>query len=88
MASYDGGGFDGWLRDSLFGDVPEEKVERVKKLLEPYREGIQYALDHDYDPEEHSWRDYRNSLWYRVDDEVNKAIDVILETPRTRFERI
>lgn len=87
MSSYDGGGFDEWVRDSLFGEVSEEKAQQVKKLLEPYREYVENSLD-SFEPEEHSWRDYRNSLWYNIPDDVNKAIEVILGTPRTRFERI
>lgn len=87
MSSYDGGGFDEWVRDSLFGEVSEEKVQQVKKLLEPYREYVENSLD-SFEPEEHSWRDYRNSLWYNIPDDVNKAIEITLGTPRTRFERI
>jgi hypothetical protein len=87
VSSYDGGDFDEWVRDSLFGDVSEEKVQLVMKLLEPHRESIEGSLE-GFEPEEHSWRAYRNSLWDMIPDDVNKAVEVILGTPRTRFERI
>jgi len=87
VSSYDGGGFDEWVRDSLLGEIPEEKIQLVLKILGPYRESIENSLE-GFESEEHSWRDFRNSLWYQIPDEVQKAVDVILNTARTRFERL
>lgn len=88
MASYYGGGFEEWVRDSLLGDVPEDKIQRILRLLAPYKTVINERLDLDFDPEEHSWRDYRNSLWELIPDSFQMAVDAILREVRTRFERI
>jgi hypothetical protein len=77
MASMDEPTLEYWIRDSVY-NVSNDKVEQIIKLLEPLREGIEYKLSEDYDPEEHSWRDYRNSLWYCVPDELNKEVDKII----------
>lgn len=76
MASYDGGGFAEWLRDSLFDPTPDQ-LERITKLLEPHREMIETSLS-QYEPEEHSWRDYRNALWEHIPEECNREMDRIL----------
>ena len=88
MASYDGGGFEEWVRDSLYGIISDEKVRKVIQLLEPFRETIDDRLDNDFNSEEQSWRDYRNALWEHIPEDVQQEVDVILESRRTRFQRI
>lgn len=88
MTSYDGGGFEEWVRDSLYGNVTDEKVRQVTQLLEPFREAIDDRLDNDFNSEEQSWRDYRNALWDHIPEDVQREVDAILEGRRTRFERV
>jgi hypothetical protein len=78
MSSYDGGGFDEWVEDSLFSTTTKEKLEEIKILLEPYRELIDNKLDSDFEPETMSWRTYRNALWSCISEEVNRKIAEIL----------
>ena len=78
MSSYDGGGFDEWVEDSFFSPTTKEQVDRIKLLLEPYREMIDNKLDSDFEPDTMSWRTYRNSLWSCIPTEVNQKIDNIV----------
>lgn len=88
VASYDGGGFEEWVRSSLYGDISEEKIQQVLKLLAPFRKEIEYQLDEVFDPEEHSWRDFRNALWVHIPEGTQQDVDAILQRVRTRFERV
>lgn len=78
MSSYDGGGFEEWVRDSVFHTVPENYIQRVMQLLAPWRETIDEKCD-DFDEETQSWRDYRNSLWEYIPKHINDEVDAILE---------
>lgn len=78
MSSYEGGGFDEWVRDSFFCTLSQRQLDQIKAILEPYREMIDNKLDHDFEPETMSWRAYRNSLWSCIPDGVNQRIDEIV----------
>ena len=78
MSSYDGGGFDEWVEDSLFPPTPEDKLQEIKLLLEPYREMIDNKLSDDFEPDTMSWRTYRNSLWSCIPEGINQRIAEIL----------
>ena len=78
MSSYDGGGFEEWVRDSVYGNVSEEQIQKIIAVLEPIRNYITDKCDNDYDEDTMSWREYRNSLWHTVPDELEAQVDAIL----------
>ena len=67
-----------FVRDSFFGNVTDEQLEKVVHLLEPEREWIEYRMLEDYDEECMSWRSYRNSMWDNIDPIYEKRIDAIV----------
>jgi hypothetical protein len=77
MSSYDGGGFEEWVRDSIYGDVTEEQICAVIAVLEPVRAIIGQRCD-DFDEDMQSWRDYRNSLWQLVPKDLDDRVTEIL----------
>lgn len=76
MSSYDGGGFDEWLEDSFQAGIDPEKWRAIKAIMDPHRESIAIALE-GFEPDEMSWRTFRNNLWYGREEEMRK-IDAIL----------
>lgn len=80
MSSMDEPTLEFFIRDSLFSPMAEDKFKAIVALLEPHRESIEYKMREDYNPEEHSWRDYRNSMWFTYEEEMKSAIDKILGT--------
>lgn len=86
MSSYDGGGFDEWLEDSLHytaetSEILKSRTASVGALLAPYRETIESGID-EYCADTMSWRDYRNGLWYRIDKRVNDLVGPIMRGER------
>ena len=77
MSSYDGGGFDEWVEDSLFCSITPDQLGRIKALLEPYCESIDIKLVEDFEPDTMSWRTYRNDLWLYIPKNINDKIDEI-----------
>jgi hypothetical protein len=78
MSSYDGGGFEEWLRDSIFQEISEETLKKLSEVLEPHREMID-RMCCDYDKETQSWREYRNSLWSLIPPDVDQRVREILD---------
>lgn len=62
MASMDAATLEFFVADSFMDITPEQEREIVA-ILEEERRHIEYKMSSDYDPEEHSWRDYRNAMW-------------------------
>lgn len=56
-----------FVQDSFFGNVTDEQLAAIVALLEPERESIEDRMALDYEPEEYSWRDYRNGMWYSLE---------------------
>ncbi len=55
---------EGFIDDSFFFDrMPLGARERLVAFYEPFREQVESAMVDDYDPEEQSWRDWRNNYW-------------------------
>lgn len=69
-----------WLVESIYGPVLDEADARqlATVFTDEEVESIEYKLAWDFDEEEHSWRDYRNSLWYSVTSETERAVDAWL----------
>ncbi len=78
MSSCDSYTLEFFVEDSFFGNVTDEQLEKIVHLLEPEREWIEDRMIDDYDEEEHSWREYRNSMWYNIDPDYEKRINAIL----------
>jgi hypothetical protein len=54
---------DEWfVRDFYVSDLTDDEIQTVLKAWEPFRERIEYLLG-DFEPEEQSWRSYRNSAF-------------------------
>jgi hypothetical protein len=78
MSSMDAPTLEFFIADSFHGPpLTEAQFKQLVTLLEPHREAIERQMREDYDPEEHSWRDYRNSMWYGLE-HLDPAIDKIL----------
>ncbi len=78
MSSCDAFTLEFFVEDSFFGSVTEEQLKKIVYLLEPEREWIEDRMISDYNEEEHSWRSYRNSMWYSIDMDYEKRIDAII----------
>lgn len=64
MSSMDVSTLDFFVQDSIYGiSCTEENCKIVIELLEPFRDNVEDKMCCDFEEEEHSWRDYRNSLW-------------------------
>lgn len=77
MSSCDAFTLEFFVEDSFFGNVTNEQLAKVVELLESEREWIEDRMIDDFDEEEHSWRAYRNSMWYsleKYDEPINKII--------------
>jgi len=77
MSSCDEYTLEFFVQDSFFNNPSDERLSKVVKLLEPEREWIEDRMSDDYDEEEHSWRSYRNSMWYSLE-EYDKRINTIM----------
>lgn len=66
MASMDAATLEFFVADSFMNITPEQG-RAIVVILEPERAWVEYRLGEDYDPAEHSWRDYRNSMWYSLE---------------------
>lgn len=77
MSSMDAPTLEFFISDSFHCELTAEQFKALVQLLEPHRESIEYKMREDYAPAEHSWRDYRNSMWYSFED-LDPAIDKIL----------
>lgn len=67
-----------FVSDAIFDQA---KVAEVVAILEPLRGMIEDCMSGDYDADEMSWRDYRNSLWENVvesDPKIKEKVDAIL----------
>lgn len=51
-----------FVRELYLGEISDEDVTAALLALEPFREEIERKLA-DFDPEEHSWRQYRNDAF-------------------------
>lgn len=78
MSSCDEYTLEFFIEDSFFCELTNEQRKNLVHLLEPEREWIEMRMLEDYDEEVHSWRGYRNSMWYILDMEYEKRIDVIM----------
>lgn len=78
MASMDAPTLEFFVHD-LFMNVSDEQEVQIIAVLEPAREFVEYRLGSDYSPDEHSWRDYRNSLWAYSLEEYHQTVDAILK---------
>jgi hypothetical protein len=65
MSSMDGYNLEYFVDDSFMG-ITLVQQQAIVALLEPERESIEYKMS-DYDRETQSWRDYRNGLWYNLE---------------------
>lgn len=77
MSSMDEPTLEFFISDSFHRGLTEEQFKAIVKLFEPHRESIERKMSEDYNPEEHSWRDYRNSMWYSYED-LEPEIDKIM----------
>jgi len=78
MSSCDAYTLEFFVEDSFFGNVTEEQLAKVVKLLEPEREWVEERMISDYNEDEYSWRDYRNSMWYSLDMDYEKRLVAII----------
>jgi len=78
MSSCDAYTLEFFVEDSFFGGVTDEQLKKIVHLLEPEREWIETNMLEDYSEEEHSWRSYRNSMWYIIDPHYEKRIEMIV----------
>ncbi len=78
MSSCDEYTLEFFVEDSFYGSVTDEQLKKIVHLLEPEREWIEMRMIDDFNEEEHSWRGYRNSMWYSLDVEYDKRIHVII----------
>jgi len=78
MSSCDAFTLEFFVEDSFFGNVTKEQLAKVVRLLEPEREWIEDRMIDDYNEEEHSWREYRNNMWYTIDMDYEKRIGAIM----------
>jgi hypothetical protein len=76
MASCEGDTLEYFVEDSFMG-ITIEQEKHIVRLLEPEREWIEYNLMWDYDEETMSWRDYRNGMWYNLEDYDEKIRDIL-----------
>ena len=81
MSSYYGGGFKEWLEDSFSSGIPAVQWAAICAIMEPHRESIDAALE-GFEEDEHSWRDFRNSLWYGYEAESERIAAVLAGTLR------
>jgi pantetheine-phosphate adenylyltransferase len=90
MSSYDGGGFDEWLRDSIYGQVTDEQMAKILEVLEPLREYIDEKIGLQFESDTMSWRTYRNDLWLCIPEDVNAKVAAILkgEKPMTTIQEL
>lgn len=79
MSSYDGGGFDEWLEDSFFSDITPDRWAAICAIMAPHRESVDIALE-GFEPEEMSWRQFRNDLWHIYEAESAKIQAVLSGT--------
>lgn len=70
MSSPDGRTLEAVVREALMRPTDADVAEWVAKF-EPYREGIEIAIDDWYADEPCSWRDFRNTLWQTYEDLVS-----------------
>jgi len=76
MSSRDGFDLEYFVEDS-FRNITKEQEEAIVELLEPERESIEYFILYDFDEETMSWRDYRNGMWYNLEqyeDRINNIL--------------
>lgn len=69
MSSFPGHTLEDFVRDAYMLNT-EAEYQAMVAYLEPAREYVEQALDH-YEPEECSWRDYRNNLAYMIQEIIN-----------------
>lgn len=77
MASMDAATLEFFVSDAFMNLTPDQEAQIVE-ALEPAREYIEYKLGEDYDPDEHAWRDYRNSLWAYGLEDYHSVVQAIL----------
>jgi hypothetical protein len=78
MSSCEGHTLESWVIDS-FGNVSYVIMMATVRLLESNRESIENMIG-DFDEDNQSWRDYRNSLWNYYED-LNPTIDKLCSIP-------
>jgi len=78
MSSCDAFTLEFFIEDSFFCKLTEAQMNKLVCLLESEREWIEDRMLYDYNEEEHSWRSYRNSMWYTLDIDYEKSIDAIM----------
>ena len=81
MSSRDCSSLEGYIKDSMFGHFTVLHIMLITRILDrgdpEIRKYIEYKINDDFDEEEQSWRDYRNSLYF-VFDPFNAQIDKVV----------
>ena len=77
MASCEGSTLEYWIDESVYNVSPDIR-HQIVKLLEPFRSVIEQQIE-NYEPEEQSWRDYRNAMWYTIPEDIEKQVDELIK---------
>jgi hypothetical protein len=80
MSSCDEYTLEFFVRDSFFGPITDDQLDKIVRLLEPERDRIEENMISDFDEDCMSWRSYRNSMWDTIDPSYEKRIDVIMRS--------
>lgn len=81
MSSCPGSTLEDFVTDMFVCDLTASQMAAIVAVLEPARDYIEYRVS-CYDPDEHSWRDYRNGIISYIDEPLLDQCNAIARAPQ------